>query len=670
MSKIDISYILGACPDGMHLYSSVCGECFLKTVTGKGITVTKEHFGSIGTQEYSFSRYGEYMFESGLAEENSECVLFPSYTQRNWDDFEIPHIFQIYDYVIASDGPDGVCYQIVKVDKNGYDAYYCSDDGNSSNIRIMISQQNNWKRVSKFVEWKCGCLVFFNKFLSPKKLINITDDVYEFEDGFSVKKTDITFSDIRCVLIPSFKVGDRIINKNDFSDEGHTISSVIHGFYDFTDGTYIAIERQFFYKLCSPHKFNIGDIVKQNNNRPGKIIEINERTGHYRIKHLFTDGAFTVLFEDEDELEKVEPINDNIFKEGDLVTSLITNDVVYEVIGYQENGDVNVKKHCENSEDTEHTICKDAIPFFKILEPDEKKHNDNFDAAHYIKEWSFDDAKCGDVLMSVDGNPFVYNGRHTERSCGCLIGINKYGQVVVGSEDSCNWASIEEMSDRVIRTVYPATELDKELFYNRMYDAGYLFDFDSRKLQEEERKWKTDIKSDFKKGDICVCISGKSQYIFLFDHLDEHNKVRSYAIYCQYEYNSSDGLFVYNDEFNGFDYGDYKFRYAVDCEKNKFNEVLTGSGYAISDSGEVLDNFFEYRNLKPFDKILCLDSESIVRKWSVIDLFKCIDDSGMIVGMNGKYDTVLPYEGNENFLMTGYAVPDYYRVGLEIIKRK
>jgi hypothetical protein len=68
-----------------------------------------------------------------------------------------------------------------------------------------------------------------------------------------------------------------------------------------------------------------------------------------------------------------------------------------------------------------------------------------------------------------------------------LIGINKYGQVVVGSEDSCNWASIEEMSDRVIRTVYPATELDKELFYNRMYDAGYLFDFDSRKLQEEER---------------------------------------------------------------------------------------------------------------------------------------------------------------------------------------
>jgi len=94
MSKIDISYILGACPDGMHLYSSVCGECFLKTVTGKGITVTKEHFGSIGTQEYSFSRYGEYMFESGLAEENSECVLFPSYTQRNWDDFEIPHIFR------------------------------------------------------------------------------------------------------------------------------------------------------------------------------------------------------------------------------------------------------------------------------------------------------------------------------------------------------------------------------------------------------------------------------------------------------------------------------------------------------------------------------------------------------------------------------------------------
>ncbi len=33
-------------------------------------------------------------------------------------------------------------------------------------------------------------------------------------------------------------------------------------------------------------------------------------------------------------------------------------------------------------------------------------------------------------------------------------------------------------------------------------------------------------------------------------------------------------------------------------------------------------------------------------------------------------DTVLPYDGNENFLMTGYAVPDYYRVGLEIIKRK
>lgn len=77
--------ILKHCPKGTKLYSPIYGEVVLDSVQSKSIyTLAKTNNGA--TLVVEFTPLGRLFGEFP----NSECVLFPSKDQRNWDKFRIP----------------------------------------------------------------------------------------------------------------------------------------------------------------------------------------------------------------------------------------------------------------------------------------------------------------------------------------------------------------------------------------------------------------------------------------------------------------------------------------------------------------------------------------------------------------------------------------------------
>ena len=77
--------ILKHCPEGTKLYSPIYGEVVLDSIQSKSIyTLAKTNNGA--TLVVEFTRLGRLHYEFS----NSECVLFPSKDQRDWDKFRIP----------------------------------------------------------------------------------------------------------------------------------------------------------------------------------------------------------------------------------------------------------------------------------------------------------------------------------------------------------------------------------------------------------------------------------------------------------------------------------------------------------------------------------------------------------------------------------------------------
>ena len=81
--NIDLTKILKNCPAGTKLYSSIWGEIYFEKVSDDDrypITTTTK-----GSCIATFTKEGLHD-----AEENGECVLFPSKEQRDWNKFSAP----------------------------------------------------------------------------------------------------------------------------------------------------------------------------------------------------------------------------------------------------------------------------------------------------------------------------------------------------------------------------------------------------------------------------------------------------------------------------------------------------------------------------------------------------------------------------------------------------
>ena len=88
--KIVADYLRNT-PKGTKLYSPICGECTLVTVSSNRIVVM-DHRNVCRL----FDPYG-------LIDVNGECLLFPSKEVRDWSNYQLPHDFKPFDKVVVRD---------------------------------------------------------------------------------------------------------------------------------------------------------------------------------------------------------------------------------------------------------------------------------------------------------------------------------------------------------------------------------------------------------------------------------------------------------------------------------------------------------------------------------------------------------------------------------------
>ena len=81
--NIDLTKILKNCPVGTKLYSPIYGEIYFEEIRSNGkypiITITKSIYAA------TFTKEGFH-----YADEDGECILFPSKEQRDWNKFTAP----------------------------------------------------------------------------------------------------------------------------------------------------------------------------------------------------------------------------------------------------------------------------------------------------------------------------------------------------------------------------------------------------------------------------------------------------------------------------------------------------------------------------------------------------------------------------------------------------
>ena len=79
--NIDLTKILKGCPKGFKLYSSIFGDVYFQRINSSRIEVVTTHDIVV-----VYRSNGEYLTEY----ENTECTLFPSKDQKDWNKFTAP----------------------------------------------------------------------------------------------------------------------------------------------------------------------------------------------------------------------------------------------------------------------------------------------------------------------------------------------------------------------------------------------------------------------------------------------------------------------------------------------------------------------------------------------------------------------------------------------------
>lgn len=84
------------------------------------------------------------------------------------------------------------------------------------------------------------------------------------------------------------------------------------------------------------------------------------------------------------------------------------------------------------------------------------------------------DAKDGDVLVSQYNNPFIYNGNSNSFHIGSYCGISAEDKFKVATE-KCHWT--ENVN------IYPSTKEQCDLLFQKMKEAGYEWNTESKELK-------------------------------------------------------------------------------------------------------------------------------------------------------------------------------------------
>ena len=181
-----------------------------------------------------------------------------------------------------------------------------------------------------------------------------------------------------------------------------------------------------------------------------------------------------------------------------------------------------------------------------------------------------------------------------------------------------------------------ATEVEKNLFFNSLAEAGYAWDG-------------KEVIPVFKKGDIIISDGG---CLAIVDHIGKFGS-HSDVVYYQACYNTTLGMKV------GTDLGIGRVsdcRIAIESDKLYFLKVLGQMGYIVKD-GTVCKEKFNPETFEPFQKVLVRATST--SNWRCTFFSHMGDSKAICSGDNWSY--CIPYENNEHLRGKANDCDDFYK---------
>ena len=95
-------------------------------------------------------------------------------------------------------------------------------------------------------------------------------------------------------------------------------------------------------------------------------------------------------------------------------------------------------------------------------------------ANNHYRKWTIDDAKDGDVLVSKDNQPFIYNGKYDTFWVGAHCGMNCTGDSFLLAQEKCHWTEREG--------VKPSSKKQREQLFQNMRAEGCLWNEKEKRI--------------------------------------------------------------------------------------------------------------------------------------------------------------------------------------------
>lgn len=216
-------------------------------------------------------------------------------------------------------------------------------------------------------------------------------------------------------------------------------------------------------------KFKLGDKIRiKNPSSWDKDMEVARiEKGYYICNHIGKFSSEVVPFSKESDYELIEHKSANKvelkFKVGDWITN---GDYTWKII------EVKPLDYILQSQDG--NIVDDTI-----------SHVDE-----HFHSFTIQDAKDGDVLVSLSNQPFIYNGECNTFHVGSYCGMDCIGRKFIISQEKCHWTERNGIK--------PATKKQREQLEKAMADAGYKWDDEKKELKKIEQPKLTEFEEAVK----------------------------------------------------------------------------------------------------------------------------------------------------------------------------